>query len=175
MIADLEKFKAMFPQWANCPDETLTLWAEIAGCVLCVPQSCKGLKDLLPCLMLAHMLTVNGIECPAETTDGDAEATDCSCDDEYLTAILNKGTKISSVSIEGISVGFDNNSSSNAANVIAGKGAFSAWLSTTNYGTQIAALIKRQSRGPFMAVGAHCPPGHYAEPISVHPRLAGHG
>jgi len=173
---DLAAFKVQFPQWVDCADETLELWAELAQCMLCVPTSCKAIAKRLPMLMLAHVLETNNITCtPAPPAEGDApvETKDgCNCDDGFINEIFATGGKISSVTVDGISASFDNSSANNIVNNVGGRGPFTSWLSSTGYGRMIIALALPRVKGPLIAAPRTTRCSHFGEPVLIHAYLS---
>lgn len=172
-MIDLVEFKAMFPEWHHCTDAQLSLWNDIADCMICLPDKCPALTKKLPLLMLAHILRINNVQC----ADPAAPATtDCDCDDSYLNTLLNGGTRISSVNFEGIAASFDNAGVNQLANSI-GTTPFTAWLSMSKEGMMIAAILQRINKGPVMAVGAMQSGGVWADDSYLlgHSRLSGSG
>jgi len=156
MAIDLTKFKAAFPKWSDCTDEQLELWSDIADCLICIPSQCSAIQARMPLLALAHLLTVNNVVCePVE--DPNAPATDadpCSCDDSFINNVLNNGAKLSSATVDGLSVSFDNSGVNSLITNIGKSSPFMAWLAQSNYGQMLAALISRSNRGPIMAVSS---------------------
>lgn len=173
---DLTVFKKQFPAWADCADETLELWADLAQCMLCVPTRCTAIAKRLPLLMLAHVLETNNITCApvVDQTDGaDATVSDaCNCDDGFINEIFAMGGKISSVTVDGISASFDNSSSNNIVNNVGGRGPFTSWLSSTAHGRMIIALALPRVKGPLIAAPRKSGCSHFGEPVLIHAYLS---
>ncbi len=172
MAVDLTEFKAAFPQWADCDDSALTFWADLAACMFCAPAGCPALAEKIPFLMLAHVLEVNGVSCSAGAPAvGDA----CECEDDALTQILNGGSKISSASLDGLAVSFDNSGVNTLTTTVGAGSAFRAWLAMTGHGRMVAALLSQMGKGPIMAIGKRRVAGVYGDdhPL-IHGRIPGH-
>ena len=175
MTIELDTFRAGFPRYKDCSDDTLGFWAELACCMVCVPKTCPALGARMPMLMLDHLLTVNNVQCEAVVDpDAPADVSDCECDDEMLTSVLSGGARISSVSMEGYSVSFDNTGTNQVVGTLVGNSTWYAYLSTTESGRLLATLQKRMAGGGIVVRGGigmgH---GAYAEPVGGH--LFGHG
>lgn len=177
MAIDLAAFKLAFPEWKDCEDGQLEFWADLSGCMICLPKGCPALATRLPHLMLAHILRINDVKCAAVVDpDADPNADACTCDDEMLTTILNSGARISSVAIEGMSASFDNSGVNQLVNNI-GSSPFSAWLSSTKEGQLVAVILSRLNKGPHMALSAVGGGGVYADDhvLLGHTRITGSG
>lgn len=170
VIAD---FKAAFPKWTDCDDALLQFWADLADCMYCVPAGCPSLAERIPFLMLAHILETNGIAC--DVGGGPASTDACACEDDTLTQILNNGAKISGATLDGLSVSFDNSGANTAAATIGNGNPFRAWLSLTNYGKMVAALLSQLGKGPVMAIGKRRVGSVFGDdhPL-LHGRITGH-
>jgi len=147
-----------------------------SGCMICLPKGCPAIAEKLPLLMLAHILRVNKISCTPVDPALPVVADGCTCDDSMLNAILNGGSKISSVTYDGFSASFNSVGVNNVITTM-GKSAWTAWLAQSPEGQMVASILSRLNRGPVMAVANTGIGGAYSDtnPILGHSRLPGSG
>jgi|ERR1051326_228886 hypothetical protein len=116
----LDKFRALYPQFASLSDEVINAWAEQAACFLSF-NNC-GCEDANFMLMTAHLLAVNGL-----LSGGQIDNTSAG--------------NISSATIGSVSVAYATPPTGDQ---------FTFWLNGSPYGKQLLALLARCRTGFYV-------------------------
>lgn len=178
MAIDLDKFRAKFPPYATCTDDTLfDPYIELFNCLMpTLCSSTRACSDLAALYLLAHICHTQGFTGCDELGDpedgttlpGGGDPTDC----DDVSSYLASGAKVSSVAVSssGFSVSYDNGDSSDPTFGLTRD----EWLEYSSYGQMFSLLMessKKKTRLPSMAFttgGQGCPAVDFSDGCRPH-------